>query len=67
MKISSNELERVDSFKYLGIWFDHRLTWTVHIQRIIDKCKKIINIMRCLCGVEWGASRSALRTIYTAD
>lgn len=37
----------------------------MHIQKIVDKCKKVLNVMRCLCGVEWGASRPALRTIYT--
>lgn len=52
IKLSTNEVERVDTFKYLGIWFDQRLTWAVHIQKIIDKCKKTINVMRCLCGVE---------------
>lgn len=49
VKLSANKIERVDSFKYLGIWLDQRLTWTVHIQKIIDKCKKVINIMRCQC------------------
>ena len=65
IKLSGIELERVEFFKYLGIWFDKKLTWTMHIQKIIDKCKKVLNVMRCLRGVEWGASRPALKSIYT--
>jgi len=45
-KLSGVELERVEFFKYLGIWFDKRLTWTIHIQKMIDKCKKVLNVMR---------------------
>ena len=60
------ELERVGSFKYLGVIFDSRVTWADHIRKIEDKCKKVINVMRCLTGRDWGASCSALKTIYVA-
>lgn len=63
--LSGCELERVEAFKYLGVWFDKKLTWAFHIQKMLDKCKKVLNVMRCLCGAEWGASVAALRTIYT--
>ena len=59
-------LERVSSFKYLGVIFDSRLTWIDHIKRIEDKCKKVMNVMRCLSGREWGASCASLKTIYVA-
>ena len=31
---------------------------------MIDKCKKVLNVMRCMRGMEWGTSRPAMRTIY---
>ena len=65
LTISGQEAERVDSFKYLGIWLDQKLTWSMHIQSMVERCKKVLNVMRCLRGTEWGASRHALRTIYT--
>ena len=55
MKLYNQDLERVKYFTFLGIWLDKRLTWAVHIQKIVDKCKKLINIMRCLGGSDWGA------------
>lgn len=39
ISISVKDLERVDQFKYLGTCFDKRLTWSVHINKMIDKCK----------------------------
>lgn len=46
--------------RYLGLWMDSKLTFGIHIQKIIDNCKKGINILRCLAGTEWGASRLSL-------
>lgn len=63
--VGGNELERVDHSKYLGMWFDKRLTWAMHIQKIIEECKRVLNVMRCLKGIEWGANRPALKSIYT--
>lgn len=64
LKLYGQELERVNKFKFLGLWFDERITWGVHIQSIIDKSKKVLNIMRCLVGREWGADRKSLKAIY---
>ncbi|XP_013884271.1 uncharacterized protein LOC106532689 [Austrofundulus limnaeus] len=44
---------------------DEKLTWSTHIQKVVDKCKRVLNVMRCLVGREWGAERKALKTIYT--
>lgn len=59
------ELKRVDSFKFIGVWFDgfDWLTWKVHIDNV-NKCKKVLNVMRCVVGTEWGADRSAPRAVY---
>ena len=37
------------------MYFDARLTWKEHVGQVEDKCKKVLNVMRCLTGVEWGA------------
>lgn len=54
LKLYGNDIERV-GFKYLGIWFDERLTWKIHIGKMTEKCKKVLNILRCLKGNDWGA------------
>lgn len=48
----------------MGIWFDKSINWKVHIEKVVGKCKKILNIVRCLKGREWGAHRASLKTVY---
>ncbi|XP_013879364.1 uncharacterized protein LOC106528677, partial [Austrofundulus limnaeus] len=66
LKMYEQDIEWVKNIRFLGIWFDGKVIWNNHIQKIIDKCKNILNIMRCLAGKEWGADRTALKKIYTA-
>ena len=49
------------------MYFDARLTWKEHVGQVADKCKKVLNVMRCLTGVEWGADTASLRYIYASD
>ena len=37
-----------------------------HIKYTADKCKKILNLMRCLSGQGWGADKTTLLMIYRA-
>lgn len=64
MYLYGKELKMTDWYTFLGTWFNERLTWNVHIDKMINKCKKVLNVMRCLVGTEWGADRSALKAIY---
>lgn len=33
--------------------------------KIVEKCKKVLNITRCLVASGWGACRNSLKAIYT--
>ncbi len=66
LKLCGQHLKQVDSIRYLGVWFDVKLNFKTHIQKMIDKCKKGINILKCLAGFSWGASVMSLKRIYTA-
>jgi len=46
------------------MWFDARLTWNVHIEKMVNKCEKVLNVMICLMETEWGADRVALKAIW---
>ena len=49
---------------FLGIIFDSKLTWKKHIDKIVDRCKKRLNIMRCLTGQSWGCGKETLMLFY---
>lgn len=56
LKLYGQTLKQVSTIRYLGMWMDAGLTFGEHIQKVVYQCKKGINIMRCLAGVEFGAS-----------
>ena len=61
----NNETIKLDNLvKYLGIWFDDRLTFKDHALKTIDKCKRIFNIVRSYCGRTWGLNPYLTRLIY---
>ncbi|XP_061909335.1 uncharacterized protein LOC133653724 isoform X1 [Entelurus aequoreus] len=64
IKLYGENIEEVQAFKYLGIWFDKNINWSTHISKIVEKIKKVLNIMRALRGKDWGADRQTLKAIY---
>jgi hypothetical protein len=46
--------------KILGVIFDKKLTWKKQFDVIAAKCKQVTNILRRLCGVDWGANPKQL-------
>ncbi len=66
IRMYGKEIETVGTITFLGVHFDSRLTWAEHIRRVEEKSKKVINVMRCLTGREWGASCQSLKIIYVA-
>ena len=59
-------LEKVKAFKFLGVWFEERMTWSVHVSKILLKCEKVLNVMRSLAGCEWRADKETMLLIYQA-
>ncbi len=59
------QLEQVSVIRFLGMWMENKLNFRIHIQKMVDKCKKAINVM-CLAGAEWGACCQSLKRIYCA-
>lgn len=51
---------------FLGKVFDSKMNGISHIDRLVNKCEKNINIIRCLSGVWWGAHPFSLRLVYNA-
>ena len=66
IKIGSDLIKIDKTAKFLGVIFDNKLSWKPHIEYIINKCKKRMNLMRAISGLQWGASKKALLNIYRA-
>ncbi len=66
LKLYGQDLEQVKVVRFLGVFFDEKLTWCQHIDKVRNKCKKVNDVLRCLSGQDWGASRAMLINIYQA-
>ncbi|KAK3869753.1 hypothetical protein Pcinc_024981 [Petrolisthes cinctipes] len=59
-----NPLPIQNSTKFLGLYFDSRLTWRVHVSQLKIKCLKALNLLKCISGTQWGADRKSLLMLY---
>ena len=50
--------------RYLGIYLDTKLNWKIHIEHIVQKGEKAINILRAFCGTKWGADPNVTLLFY---
>ena len=66
LRIKEDILERVNTFKYLGLHFDPTLTWTNHIKIIATKlCTKLGKIERALPFLTAETKKLLLNTLIT--
>ena len=71
LTLNNSLLAQVKQVKFLGVIFDQALTFKPDIKYVVDKCKSGLNLLRLLCGTNWGgggggADRKMLLCIYNA-
>ncbi|CAH2090528.1 unnamed protein product [Euphydryas editha] len=64
LKVNNSELKIVDNIKYLGMWLDKSLRWSKHINKISDKVRRYLDLLRVLAGPSWGVHPIHLRRLY---
>ena len=52
--------------RFLGVVFDRAVTWTPHIDQVVARCNKRLNLLKVMAGTRWGASKDVLLTVYKA-
>ena len=62
--INNRRLETVQEMKYLGIYFDNRLTFNKHITYLAENSTKLIHMLPRFAKLQWGLGNKALKTIY---
>ena len=66
MYLCGSPIDRKDHTKYLGVIFDSKLTWKLHILDLVERCKKDINLLKMVARKQWGGDRKSLKMLYTA-
>ena len=54
----------VQEYKYLGLIFDNKLSFILHIEYLKAKCLKSLNILKVWSHTAWGADRTTLLQVY---
>jgi len=63
--LNNKPLIQVSSMKYLGIIFDHKLTFREYINYMAEKCTKLIFSLSKSAKLNWRLQHAALKSIYT--
>ena len=61
--INNRRLETVKEVKYLGIYFDNRLTFNKHINYLPGNSTKLIHMLGSCAKLHWGLGNKELKTI----
>ena len=64
LKLNGRELEYSKAATFLGMTFDHLLTWKGHFDKLISRCNNDLNLMRMVSGTSFCADKKALLMIY---
>jgi ribonuclease HI len=66
LRFGNSQIRRVQSHKFLGLIIDEKLTWTQHIDNLINTCNKVLNIIKATCHKWWGADPACALNLYQA-
>ena len=64
LKIDDKDIEIVQTYTFLGMMFDSRLTWKPHLDNIVTKCNKRLNVLKCIVGSDWGSDTQSLLLLF---
>ena len=64
LKINAFKISAIDSTKFLGLHWDKKMTWNVHINQLKAKCMSSLNLMRTLSGLHWSTDQETLMRVY---
>jgi hypothetical protein len=59
-------IQPTEHAKYLGVWLDKQLSFTLHRKKLLAKAAGSLEALRGILGSTWGASLMAMRKIYQA-
>ena len=62
--LKGQKLEVVQEYKFLGVIIDNELRFKAHVNKIVAKCRRRNNILRCMAGKDWGQSMETQKTLY---
>ena len=66
LNIGGNIIKIEKKVRFLGVIFDREMTWVPHVDYVVARCSKRLNLMKVMAEARWGASKSILLIVYKA-
>ena len=64
LHLDGHKIKSVESKKFLGLWFDHRLSWKTHITYLKTECNKTLNLLKTISFSKTKTDTKMLLRIY---
>ena len=64
LHIYGTQIPVVKEAKFLGLIFDHKLSFIPHIKALKAKCLKALDILKVLSHSDWAGDRTVLLNLY---
>jgi len=62
--LNNHPLPVVKEVKFLGLYFDNKLSFLPHIKYLKTKCLQAMNLFKIIAHQTWGADQNTLLTLY---
>ena len=66
VKIMNNRIQPQETVRWLGIWFDRKLSFKIHVEKRLAAANRMFHSISKLANTERGLSFQAMRRLYIA-
>jgi hypothetical protein len=66
VKIMENRIQPQETVRWLGIWFDRKLSFKVHVEKRLAAASRMFHSISRLANIEKGLSFQAMKKLYIA-
>ena len=64
LNLDGTQIPVVEQTKFLGLYFDKKLSFIPHIKYLKKKCQNALNLLKVVAHTNWGSDRVVLLQIY---
>ena len=64
IKLEEEKLKTSSEYKFLGFTIDNQLRFNKHVDNVVGKAKKRVNLLKCMAAKDWGNSMDLQRILY---
>ena len=64
LRLGNSNIQFVAQHKFLGLIWDSNLTFHAHIQNLLTRCRKALNIIKVLSYSNWGSDSKTLIKLF---